>query len=75
MRWPVCLYVLSNECLFLKMNEDESPIARRQQINNERQVKYRSRQPSETRRQANADYYRIRRLTINPKLVCDKEFT
>ena len=43
-------------------------------MNNERQARC-ARQPSETRRQANAESQRIRRLTISSKLVSDKEFT
>ena len=49
MRRPVCLYLLGTECLFLKMYEDESPIARRRRMNNERQARYRDRQPSDAR--------------------------
>ena len=49
------------EYLFLKMDEDESPIARRRRMNNELQARCRARQPSEARRQANAESQRIRR--------------
>ena len=42
------------------MVEDESPIASRRQINNERHVKYRARQSSEARRQANTEFLRMR---------------
>ena len=48
------------ENLFLKIDEDESPIARRRQMNNELQARCRARQPSEARRQANAESQRIR---------------
>ena len=58
---PVCWYLLGIECLFLKMDEDESPIARSRLMNNEHQARYRTRQPSEARRQANAESQRIRR--------------
>ena len=61
--------------LFLKLDEDESPIVRRRRMNNERQSRYRARQLSEARRHTNAESQHIRRLTINPKLVYDKEFT
>ena len=57
------------------MDDDESPIAKRRRMHNERQARYRARQPSEARRQANAESQRIRRLTISSKMVCDKEFT
>ena len=57
------------------MDDDESPIAKRRRMHNERQARYRARQPSEARRQTNAEFQRIRRITISPKLVYDKEFT
>ena len=74
-RKPLCLYLLGIERLFLKMHEDENPIVRRRRINNERQARYRVRHPSEAGRKANAEFQRIRCLTISPNLVCDKEFT
>ena len=47
---------------------------RRWRTNNKRQVRYRARQPSEVRRQENAEFKQYH-LAISPKLVCDKEFT
>ena len=42
------------------MDDDESPIAKRRQMNNEHQARYRARQFSETQRQANAESQSIR---------------
>ena len=43
------------------MDEDKRPIARRGRMNNERQTRYRARQPSDARRQTNAESQPIRR--------------
>ena len=43
-------------------------------LNNERQAKYLEKQPSEARRQENPETHHIRRFTLSPNLVCDKEF-
>ena len=52
---------MCTQFLFLKIDEDESSIGRKRRMTNELPARYRARQPSETRRLANAESQCIRR--------------